>query len=61
MGMDELTKPLVEIPSSLEIFDELSSEGAELGKDCRIVAVERVGTVSKGTWRLVAATERLVQ
>ena len=41
--------------------DELSSDGAEPGKEFKMVAVERVGTVSVGTCRAVAATDRSVQ
>ena len=36
-------------------------DGAELGKEFKIVSVERVGTSSTGIESAVAATERLVQ
>jgi hypothetical protein len=37
------------------------ASGAELGKDARIVSVDKVGTSSTGTFKAVAATERSVQ
>jgi hypothetical protein len=66
MGCDEETNPRAAIPLNFDADEEPLplvefASGAADGNDAKIVEVSRVGTVSTGTFKEAAATDKSVQ